>query len=752
MSENPFTNYLAYPGGDRSLILVALGGLGLLRSDALQDFSDEEQSVMRSNIGAASLEQGNLADAAMQKSQSLADLVDKAAARLNVKIPTYAADRAALKALDATKDALAYLKEDGREGIFEWTAGNFSTQITADTQEGLYLKADAIASTDGAWVRVFNGVGSLTWFGANGAGDIWPAILGGAAFGGEWKLPKGDYSLAGSARTLSASNFKLRGEPGTRVAVTVGTSLTISGTDTSIEGIFFDSNQVTRAGVLFEVTGKRCSISRNRFAGVFSIFIRDAGTSNEIISNVFDAFVTTVCPIIIKGVNTKCCLNEMDDYFGFGIQAFDGAKDVLIANNTIKAQRWDQTRVATAGQTVFTVNFGRNDVQRFGLLVNGRRVTFTVDITDSSPRPINNVTFTLGVPLTGGETVTMYAWRSLENINVNFKTSGVKVINNTCDGTGDGNIVVASGYSTVSDADYPHDVIITGNTCRNAAASGIGVSKSRGGVISGNVVVDVGYGLADGATGLQVSSLFMSGIYLPKEPGWNVGGNRVVRDVGFTYYGIAFSLAGDTSYADFRGFEARHKVGVNFVENVQERKYFAFSDSSATTRQVDIDIEDVTWTPYPESLQSLINIAGWGTRPTSTTYWTTATNASGWTRNTANTIGHPACVETNDNSYVDCIATAYALFANGFIRVSFTAKASAAGQSGYISAGVSHVADGDTAPLSTVNITDTAPKRYQITMAVDTIDAFLLRIGGATTNGKIYVTDIRLEYAPADVG
>ncbi|WP_376742517.1 hypothetical protein [Ensifer canadensis] len=122
-------------------------------------------------VSLASAAQGLLADGAAQKAQNLSDLADIGTARLNIKVPTYAADRTTLKALDTTKDALVYLKEDGREGIFEWTAGNFSAQITADTQEGLYIKADAIASTAGAWVRIFDGVMKAKWFGISGGGS-----------------------------------------------------------------------------------------------------------------------------------------------------------------------------------------------------------------------------------------------------------------------------------------------------------------------------------------------------------------------------------------------------------------------------------------------------------------------------------------------------------------------------------------------------------------------------------------------------
>lgn len=104
-----------------------------------------------------------------------ARLTDTAAedARNALDTAPYVADRTALKALDTTKDTVAILTEDGREGIFSWRTGNFSTQIAADTQEGLYVKATAIAATAGAWVRqgtwLFAGINAL-WFGLSASG------------------------------------------------------------------------------------------------------------------------------------------------------------------------------------------------------------------------------------------------------------------------------------------------------------------------------------------------------------------------------------------------------------------------------------------------------------------------------------------------------------------------------------------------------------------------------------------------------
>lgn len=122
-------------------------------------------------------------------------------ARLNLVLPTYVATRAALKALDTTKDTVAFLTEAGRQGTFAWTAGNFSTQIAADTAEGIYVKATAIAATAGAWVRAFVGAASPLWFGCTTDGVDSAAAFGSfidalVAFGITGDIPAATITLA----------------------------------------------------------------------------------------------------------------------------------------------------------------------------------------------------------------------------------------------------------------------------------------------------------------------------------------------------------------------------------------------------------------------------------------------------------------------------------------------------------------------------------------------------------------------------
>lgn len=80
----------------------------------------------------------------------------------------FSVSRTALKTLNTATITAAYLREPGREGQFVWTAGDFSAKIAADTQEGIYIKANAIAATAGAWVRAYSGPANVKWFGAKG--------------------------------------------------------------------------------------------------------------------------------------------------------------------------------------------------------------------------------------------------------------------------------------------------------------------------------------------------------------------------------------------------------------------------------------------------------------------------------------------------------------------------------------------------------------------------------------------------------
>lgn len=103
---------------------------------------------------------------------NLSDVDDAGAARSNLSAPVYVADRTALKALDVTKDLAAIIyDEGGRNGTFTFDSSDLSTEVAADTQEGIYVAPTS--ETDGsagAWVRKYDGAADIKWWGPTGDG------------------------------------------------------------------------------------------------------------------------------------------------------------------------------------------------------------------------------------------------------------------------------------------------------------------------------------------------------------------------------------------------------------------------------------------------------------------------------------------------------------------------------------------------------------------------------------------------------
>lgn len=89
-------------------------------------------------------------------------------ARSFLSTAPYVESRAALKLLNPSKDKVAILYENGRQGIFNWYVGDFSSSVSVDTQEAVYIASNSVSSSVGAWVRFFDGSVDVKWFGAKG--------------------------------------------------------------------------------------------------------------------------------------------------------------------------------------------------------------------------------------------------------------------------------------------------------------------------------------------------------------------------------------------------------------------------------------------------------------------------------------------------------------------------------------------------------------------------------------------------------
>jgi len=73
-----------------------------------------------------------------------------------------------LKQLDPNMTTIAFLHDGGRSGWFEWKTGNYADLVAIDTEDGVIVASDNVASTEGAWVRVNSSVRDPLWFGAVG--------------------------------------------------------------------------------------------------------------------------------------------------------------------------------------------------------------------------------------------------------------------------------------------------------------------------------------------------------------------------------------------------------------------------------------------------------------------------------------------------------------------------------------------------------------------------------------------------------
>jgi hypothetical protein len=80
------------------------------------------------------------------------------------------ADITALQAIDTTLAQFAVVRAAGVGGDFVWRSGGYTGQIAADTTQGVYIKANAIPASAGAWVRSFDNENYYSeWFGCTAA-------------------------------------------------------------------------------------------------------------------------------------------------------------------------------------------------------------------------------------------------------------------------------------------------------------------------------------------------------------------------------------------------------------------------------------------------------------------------------------------------------------------------------------------------------------------------------------------------------
>lgn len=226
----------------------------------------------------------------MLSTNNLSDVASIQTSRRNIGVSV--PDRTTLQTLDPTKITEVILEESGRSGVFIWRQGNYSLNVTADTQQGIYISSNSISSSSGAWVRDYNGPVFIEWFGAKGDGvtDDSTALNGALALGSRIKIqlkdPAAGYYI-GSVITLNQPGQSIIGVPTrTNIIHKDGYDLfNFQSGDTEVHNLWIDSTNVS--GSYFEfvlqtsVTNFDRVLVQNVISNKSKGFFKDDGGSNS---------------------------------------------------------------------------------------------------------------------------------------------------------------------------------------------------------------------------------------------------------------------------------------------------------------------------------------------------------------------------------------------------------------------------------------------------------------------------------------
>jgi len=219
----------------------------------------------------------------------------------------YPATLCDLKAIDTCAHAGAFLAEQGREGQFLWRECDFSAQVAADTAEAIYVKADCIDASSGAWVRVYDGQNiNTSWCG----GDWQAAIDLAYALGVSTVTPTGTHLApvplkmrAGVTLHNFAGNATLKMADGGQL-LTLLDFITYAATGSKVIGITVDGNREHNTDDLLskhlviihdtsDVTIQRCKIINSNGNGIYVRNGFRAVIDDNKFSNIF------VAPVIV---------------------------------------------------------------------------------------------------------------------------------------------------------------------------------------------------------------------------------------------------------------------------------------------------------------------------------------------------------------------------------------------------------------------------------------------------------------------
>lgn len=316
------------------------------------------------------------------------------------------------------------LSEGGREGLFVWRSGDYAYPVSIDPRNGVFVKADNVAATAGAWVRAGWGDRCVpaSWFGFNYTDDT-AAIQSALNLVSNLNVKCVDQ---GSARTFFSSTInvpagvRVQGNKSGQWKQIAGTNLgelITLGDDAQLVDIGLDGNwtqnpEVSPIRVAVRIGGANNTVVQGSkftdFAGLGVVM--NGGKKNRVEHNTFRKFFTGAVQIYgAHGYDENYITHNEVSGGGWGGIGVDGSNGNLVAFNRITGYliggREGRVTANLSGRTVTWVSGPKfTGATRGSWLVfsNGSEariasvVSDTVVTTETDLPTLSNTQITLG--------------------------------------------------------------------------------------------------------------------------------------------------------------------------------------------------------------------------------------------------------------------------------------------------------------------------------------------------------------------
>lgn len=342
---------------------------------------------------------------------------------------------------------------DGGGGAFYWDSSNQSTNVSADTQHGIYVPPSSdLTGASGAWVRLNIKFVTPEMFGATGGTDDTTAISAAKTSGYDVKLSDG-VTYTCTSLTFNVAGQKWSGSGTLKLKnSTNSTFISISAANVLLDGIKIDNNGANQSsgGIGVYITGSKC-------------IIKDCEIYNALGNNVLASGATYFA---LLGNEIYGSMNA-------------GTANVVLQNGSSRSvidRNYIHSSVDGDGMTVAYGGAYSNylSIKNNRFMDNGTTATAFrsgLKVTASSDSDISGNICTgnndCGIILSPNSTV---------------GCNRVSVVGNVCNSTGNGIIV----------DNYSQDITIGKNVCCNNSADGIDVNDINDYILEGNICISNG--------------------------------------------------------------------------------------------------------------------------------------------------------------------------------------------------------------------------------------------------------------------